>query len=80
MKTIRHCITLTFVSTLIASSAPLAESAAPELPGGKESFATAEKREDEIVAATRSAIEKNRKSDAVIRVVDSTGKSIPQAA
>jgi GH35 family endo-1,4-beta-xylanase len=38
-----------------------------------------EKREDEIVAATRLAIDQNRKSDAVIRVVDATGKSIPRA-
>jgi len=45
----------------------------------KQEPAAAAKREDEIIAATKAAIEKNRKSDAVIRVVDSTGKAIPQS-
>ena len=37
----------------------------------------AEKREQEIVAATQSAIEKNRKSDMKIRVVDAAGRPLP---
>ena len=37
----------------------------------------AEKREREIVAATQSAIEKYRKADAKIRVVDAAGRPMP---
>jgi len=37
------------------------------------------KREEEIVAATRQAIERNRKSDAVVRVVDAAGKPVAGA-
>jgi endo-1,4-beta-xylanase len=58
---------------------PPAGGAPPVLADEKDLFAAAEKRENEIVAATQPAIEKNRKSDAIILVVDSAGKSIPQA-
>jgi len=37
------------------------------------------KREEEVVAATRRVIERNRKSDAVVRVVDAAGKPIAGA-
>lgn len=48
----------------------------PTLVDAKELFAETERRENEIVAATQPAIEKNRKSDAVIRVVDADGKPV----
>ncbi|MCX7046829.1 MAG: endo-1,4-beta-xylanase [Candidatus Sumerlaeota bacterium] len=56
-----------------------AGSAAPTLTDDKEILDAAEKRESEIVAATAAAIEKNRKSDAVVRVVDAAGKPIADA-
>jgi len=68
--------------SLAAVSGPVAEAAAggaQTVTDEKELVAAGEKRENEIVAATKAAIEKNRKSDAVIRVVDATGKPIPRA-
>jgi GH35 family endo-1,4-beta-xylanase len=51
----------------------------PVLADETELLAAAEKRENDLITATQLAIEKNRKSDAIIHVVDSTGKSVPQA-
>jgi len=48
----------------------------PQLSDGSELLAEAGKREKEIVAGTEQAIEKVRKSDAVIKVVDSSGKPV----
>jgi GH35 family endo-1,4-beta-xylanase len=85
MKPFKNRLTLAFVFTLVAGSIPAAGASAEGAQAAtapaneKELFAAAEKRENEIVAATQAAIERNRKSDAVIHVVDSTGKSIPQA-
>ena len=51
----------------------------PTLSDGWEFTEQAERREGEIVAATASAIEKYRKSDAVIRVLDAAGKPVAGA-
>ena len=45
----------------------------PTFPSVKEMAEAAEAREQEVVAATKPAIEKNRKADAKIRVVDAAG-------
>ncbi len=80
MKPFTNCFAWALVFTLARITImPLAGSAPPELVNEKELFAIAEQRENEIVAATPAAIEKYRKSDAVLHVVDATGKSIPQA-
>jgi len=49
----------------------------PVLASMKEVSAAAEKREREIVAGTEAAIEKYRKADAAIRVVDAAGQAMP---
>ena len=51
--------------------------AEPVLVTKQELAEAAEKREREIIAATQAAIEKNRKADAKIRVVDSAGQAMP---
>ncbi len=48
----------------------------PQLSDGRELVEEAEKREQVIITATQQAIEKNRKSDAVVKVVDSVGKPV----
>ena len=48
--------------------------AEPVLAAKEEMAEAAEQREQEIVAATEAAIEKNRKADAKIRVVDAAGR------
>jgi endo-1,4-beta-xylanase len=54
---------------------------ADPVPVGKREIAVAaEKREQEIVAATRAAIEKNRKADVTIRIVDAAGRPLPGVA
>jgi endo-1,4-beta-xylanase len=53
---------------------PPAGAAEPVLAAKREVEEAAEKREREIVAATRSAIEKHRKADATIRLVDAAGR------
>ncbi len=58
---------------------PPAGTAPPTLVDGRELLVEAGKREEEIVAATRQAIEKNRKSEALVRVVDAAGKPVPGA-
>ncbi len=51
------------------------------LPGDrKEVDMAAAKREDEVVGATAAAIEKNRKADAVVRVVGPDGRPVAGAA
>ncbi len=50
--------------------------AEPVLVTKRELAEAAERREREIVAATRAAIEKNRKADANIRVVDAAGHAV----
>ena len=49
----------------------------PTFPSVKEMAEAAEAREQEVVAATKPAIEKNRKADAKIRVVDAAGRPVP---
>jgi hypothetical protein len=51
----------------------------PALLGAKEMADTAEQRERELVAATGLAIEKHRKADAKIRVVDAAGRAVAGA-
>jgi GH35 family endo-1,4-beta-xylanase len=82
MKTLTRWAALAVAFTLVAipiRAADAAAGGAPALAEEKEPVAAAEQRENEIIAATVAAIEKNRKSDAVIRVVDAAGKPIPQA-
>ena len=54
-----------------------AGTAEPVLVNKQELAEAAEKREQEIVAATQSAIEKNRKADAKVRIVDAAGRAMP---
>ena len=54
-------------------------SAAPVALAGKEDAQDAARRERAVVAATGPAIDKNRKSDAVVRVVDSAGQPVQGA-
>lgn len=49
----------------------------PTFPSVKELAEAAEAREREVVEATKPALEKNRKADAKIRVVDSAGRPVP---
>ncbi|MHB8902545.1 MAG: endo-1,4-beta-xylanase [Thermoguttaceae bacterium] len=49
----------------------------PTFPSLKEMAEAAEAREQEVVAATQPAIEKNRKAEAKIRVVDAEGRPVP---
>lgn len=49
----------------------------PAFPSLQEMAEAAEAREREVVAATKSAIEKNRKAEATIRVVDAEGRPVP---
>jgi endo-1,4-beta-xylanase len=49
----------------------------PVLAAGEDLAEAAEKRERETVAATRAAIEKHRKADAKIRLVDAAGQPLP---
>ncbi len=51
--------------------------AEPALVGKRELAEIGEKRERAIVAATQSAIEKNRKAEATIQVVDAAGQAMP---
>ena len=53
--------------------------ASPTLVDAQELLAEAGQREAEIVAATQQAIERNRKSDALVRVVDGAGKPVAGA-
>ena len=55
---------------------PPAGAAEPAWSTKQELAEAAEKREREIVAATDAAIEKHRKADATIRVVDAEGKPV----
>jgi endo-1,4-beta-xylanase len=48
----------------------------PTFPSVTEMAEAAEAREQEVVAATKPAIEKNRKADAKIRVVDAAGRPV----
>ena len=54
---------------------PPSGAAEPVLVDKRELAEAAEKREREIVAATQAAIEKHRKADAKIRVVDAAGRA-----
>ena len=56
---------------------PPPAAAEPVLVAKQELAEAAEKREREIVAATQAAIEKHRKADAKIRVVDAAGRPVP---
>ena len=56
---------------------PPSGAAEPVLVNKQELAQAAEKREREIVAATQSAIEKHRKADATIRIVDAAGQAMP---
>jgi GH35 family endo-1,4-beta-xylanase len=49
----------------------------PVLAAKQELAEAAEKREQQIVAATQAAIEKHRKADAKIRIVDAAGQPVP---
>jgi GH35 family endo-1,4-beta-xylanase len=49
----------------------------PTFPSLKEMAEAAEAREQEVVATTKPAIEKNRKAEAKIRVVDAEGRPVP---
>ncbi len=51
----------------------------PTFPSLEEMAEAAEAREREVVAATKPAIEKNRKAEAKIRVVDAEGRPVPNA-
>ena len=53
---------------------PLQAKAAPAKP---DAAGAAEKREEQIVAATQAAIEKHRKADVKIQVVDAAGRAVP---
>ncbi len=55
---------------------PPAGAAEPALVAKRELAEAAEKREREIVAATEASIEKHRKADTKIRVVDAEGKPV----
>jgi GH35 family endo-1,4-beta-xylanase len=48
----------------------------PTLPDPKELLEAAEAREREVVAATDAAIEKHRKADAKVRILDTAGKPL----
>jgi len=52
---------------------------APTLTDGKELMAQAAKRETEVVVATRDAIERHRKTDAVLRILDANGQPVRNA-
>lgn len=54
-----------------------AGTAEPVLVNKRELAEAAEKREQEIVAATQSAIEKNRKADVKVQIVDAAGRAMP---
>ena len=56
---------------------PPSGAAEPVLADKQELAEAGEKREREIVAATQAAIEKHRKADAAIRVVDAAGRAMP---
>ena len=56
---------------------PPAGAAEPTLVAKQELAEAAQKREREIVAATDAAIEKYRKADARVRVVDAAGRPVP---
>jgi GH35 family endo-1,4-beta-xylanase len=58
---------------------PPSGAVAPELVDKQELAQAAEKREWEVVAATQAAIEKHRKVDATIRVLDAGGQPVPGA-
>ncbi len=49
----------------------------PTFPSLKEMAEAAEAREREVVAATKPVIEKNRKADAKIQVIDAEGRPVP---
>lgn len=51
----------------------------PRPAGAEEWAAEAERREDEVVAATRGAIEKHRKSEAILRALDAHGRPLRNA-
>ena len=53
--------------------------ASPTLADAQELLAEAGQREAAIVAATQPAIERNRKSDALVRLVDAAGKPVAGA-
>jgi len=53
--------------------------AQPALADKRELFEAAEKREQEIVAATAAAIDKHRKSGCTLRLVDSAGRALAGA-
>jgi GH35 family endo-1,4-beta-xylanase len=53
--------------------------AAPVPTDGSERLEEADRREQEIVAATAGEIERNRKADAVVRVLDASGRPVPGA-
>ena len=57
---------------------PPSGAAAPVLVDKKELAQVAEEREREVVAATRAAIEKHRKMDAKIRILDAAGRPVPR--
>lgn len=50
---------------------------APVLVTQREVAEAAEKREQEVVASTQAAIEKYRKADAKVRIVDAAGRPVP---
>ena len=51
----------------------------PALPRTEELLEAAESQDRDVLAATHSAIEKNRKGDAQVRVVDATGRPVTGA-
>ena len=75
-------LTASFVltATLLSQAAPAPAAVAihaEKAASRQEPAAAAEQREGEIVAATRSAIEKCRKADVKIQVVDAAGRPMP---
>jgi hypothetical protein len=52
--------------------------AAPVLADKRELAQAAERREREVVAATQAAIEKHRKTESVIRILDDSGRPMVQ--
>jgi endo-1,4-beta-xylanase len=50
---------------------------APVVADQRELALAAEQREQQVVAATQAAIEKHRKTDAVIRILDPSGRPVP---
>ena len=56
---------------------PPSGAAEPVLVNKQELAEAAERREREIVAATQAAIEKHRKADAKVRIVDAGGRPLP---